>query len=151
MKRITTLRHEFVEFIPEPLEDGVIYISIQYATASHNCCCGCGKKVVTPISPTDWKINFDGKTISLYPSIGSWSLPCRSHYWIAENKIEWAEQWSDKRIQAGRAHDSCAKQDYYKIHGASTAPKAVEPAMSRPTPSDEPVGLFAKLKKWWSS
>jgi Family of unknown function (DUF6527) len=33
------------------------------------CCCGCGEKVVTPLRPTDWKLIFDGKTISLDPSL----------------------------------------------------------------------------------
>ena len=53
MKPGIVLRHEFVEFIPDELEHGIIYISIRFATASHLCCCGCGNKVVTPIRPTD--------------------------------------------------------------------------------------------------
>lgn len=151
MKRITALRHEFVEFIPEPLEDGVIYISIEYATASHNCCCGCGKKVVTPISPTDWKLTFDGKNITLYPSIGSWNLPCQSHYFISENKIKWAEQWSDERIKSGQKHDAQAKQEYYEAQETTTTTKVLEPAPIEPTQCAEPMGLLAKLKKWWLS
>ena len=59
---------------PDELEQGTIYVSIRFATASHLCCCGCGNKVVTPIRPTDWKLIFDGKTISLDPSIGNWSF-----------------------------------------------------------------------------
>ena len=38
--RQTALRPEFVEFIPEQLEDGVLYISQRYGTAMHRCCCG---------------------------------------------------------------------------------------------------------------
>jgi hypothetical protein len=56
----------------------------------------CGNEVVTPFSPTDWELTFDGKTISLYPSIGNWSLRCQSHYWITKNKVEWIPKW-DKR------------------------------------------------------
>ena len=59
--------HEFVEFIPEELKEGVLYISINYATASHLCCCGCGNRVVTPITPDDWKLIFDGVSVSLHP------------------------------------------------------------------------------------
>ena len=59
MKRELVLRHEFVEFIPDKLVDGVIYVSIPYATVAHKCCCGCGMEVVTPLSPTDWELIFD--------------------------------------------------------------------------------------------
>jgi hypothetical protein len=61
---------------------GVLYVSPGYATVTHLCCCGCGAEVVTPLSPTDWKLTFDGVAISLSPSVGNWSLPCRSHYFI---------------------------------------------------------------------
>jgi hypothetical protein len=151
MKRISVIRHEFVEFIPEPLEDGVIYISMEYATASHICCCGCGKKVVTPISPTDWKVTFDGKSVSLYPSVGSWNLACQSHYFITNNKIKWAEQWSDERIRAGKAYDAYAKQKYYENEKLAAATKVVEQKTSKSTRCDEPKGLLARIKGWWSS
>ena len=75
MKR-DRITFEFVEFIPKELEDGVVYVSVTYATAVHKCCSGCGNKVVTPISPTDWTLIFDRDTISLDPSIGNWSFPC---------------------------------------------------------------------------
>ena len=68
------------------IEEGKIYVSIAYATAVHKCACGCGKEVVTPLSPTDWKLIFDGKTVSLDPSIGNWGFPCRSHYWVRNNR-----------------------------------------------------------------
>jgi hypothetical protein len=43
----STVRHEFVEYVPRELEDDVLYISIRYRTAVHRCACGCGNKVVT--------------------------------------------------------------------------------------------------------
>ncbi len=107
------LKHEFVEFIPDELEEGTIYVSIRFATASHLCVCGCGNKVVTPIRPTDWKLIFDGKTISLEPSIGNWSLACQSHYWIRNNRVRWAAKWSQKRIDRGRSRDRRAKEAYF--------------------------------------
>ena len=114
MKPEIVLKHEFVEFIPDDLEQGTIYISIRFATASHLCICGCGNKVVTPIRPTDWTLIFDGKTISLDPSIGNWSFPCQSHYWIRNNRIRWAPKWSHKQIERGRAHDQLAKKGYFR-------------------------------------
>ena len=82
---------EFVEYIPTDLKPGVLYISMKYATAVHLCACGCGEKVVTPISRSDWKLLFDGETITLRPSIGNFEYKCRSHYFITENRIEWCK------------------------------------------------------------
>ena len=107
------IEHRFVEFVPRELEEGVLFISIEYATASHKCFCGCGERVVTPLSPTDWQLLFDGKTVSLYPSIGSWRLPCRSHYWIRRGRVEWARAWSQDEIDSGRRYDRYLKDLYY--------------------------------------
>ena len=65
MKPPKALTHEFVEFIPDVIEDWKIYVSIDYATAVHKCCCGCGKEVVTPLSPTDWKLIFAACTAAV--------------------------------------------------------------------------------------
>ena len=51
MKLTPALKHEFVEFIPEDLEQGTLYISIRFKTGTHLCCCGCGNIVVTPHQP----------------------------------------------------------------------------------------------------
>jgi len=74
------LIHRFVEVIPEQLETGIIYISLKYCIVVHLCPCGCKSEIFTPLGPTDWLLVFNGDTISLRPSVGSWSLPCRSHY-----------------------------------------------------------------------
>src|SRR4051812_46368408 len=83
------IRHEFVSLAPDVLEQGVLYVSIEYATVLHLCACGCGAQVVTPLAPGRWRLTFDGKTVSLNPSIGNWSLPCRAHYWIDRNHVVW--------------------------------------------------------------
>lgn len=113
MKRVAALKPEFVDVIPDTIDDGILYVSIKYATARHKCCCGCGNEVVTPLTPTDWSLTFDGETVSLNPSIGSWSLPCRSHYWIRRNRVQWAGRWSERKIRAARAADAAAKRRYY--------------------------------------
>ncbi|MBL7738453.1 MAG: hypothetical protein JNK14_04485 [Chitinophagaceae bacterium] len=109
-----TLQHRFVELIPDELEEGVIYVSLAYCTAIHKCVCGCGHEVVTPLSPTDWKLTFDGKTISLYPSIGNWSFPCRSHYWIKDNRIEYSLNWTEKEVKKRRKKNKKTKSRYFK-------------------------------------
>jgi hypothetical protein len=107
------LSHEFVEYIPTNLEELKVYISIPYATVVHRCCCGCGYEVVTPLSPADWSLTYDGVSVSLDPSIGNWSLPCRSHYWITESEVRWAPKWSNERIAANRESDALAMKAYY--------------------------------------
>ncbi len=99
-----TLKPEFVEYIPKDIDEGILYISIRFKTAVHKCACGCGIKTVTRFSPADWKFTFDGKTVSLSPSIGNWSFPCQSHYWIKENKIIWDNYWSDRKIKMNRRY-----------------------------------------------
>lgn len=110
---MTKLSHKFVEYIPDTLEAGVIYVSIPHSTAAHRCCCGCGREVVTPLAPTDWKVIFDGESVSLNPSIGNWSFACRSHYWIVRNRVVWAEDWSEGRGAAAEAQDKVLKGKFY--------------------------------------
>jgi hypothetical protein len=101
--QLPRVSHAFVELIPKFLDEGVVYISIEYGTAVHLCCCGCGNEVVTPLTPVDWRVTYDGETISLDPSIGNWSLDCRSHYWIRRGRVEWTPAWSDEMIAEGRS------------------------------------------------
>ena len=126
MTRQTVLTQEFVEYIPQDLLEGTIYVSIRFATAAHKCCCGCGSEVVTPLSPTDWQLTFDGETISLEPSIGNWSFACQSHYWIRRNQVKWAPRWSQRQIDAGRAHDQWAKKEPF-AEAAPTNLPAMQP------------------------
>jgi hypothetical protein len=113
MMRYTHLEHEFVEQLPEHLQAGVLYISMKYAIASHQCCCGCGEEVVTPFTPTDWKLIFDGETVSLHPSIGNWSFTCRSHYFIRNGQVIEAATWDEKQIDDNRQKDKVVKASYY--------------------------------------
>ena len=113
MSRVERIRVEFVEFIPGTPESGVLYVSRKYQTATHLCCCGCGNRVVTPLKPGGWRLITKRETVTLYPSIGSWSLPCKSHYWIRANRIEWAPQWSQSQIDAARRLDQRAREEYF--------------------------------------
>lgn len=112
--RVKHLLHEFVEYIPTELREGVLYVSIPYATAVHRCCCGCGSEVVTPFSPTDWTVSFDGEAVSLDPSIGNWSFACQSHYWVTRGQVVWAPRWTRKRIATNRAADAVEKRRYFE-------------------------------------
>lgn len=101
----TTISHEFVETIPDRLDDGIIYISLAYATAAHVCCCGCGHEVVTPLHPKQWSVTFNGETVSLSPSIGNWSFACRSHYWVRQGQIWPARDFGTAEVARLRADE----------------------------------------------
>lgn len=90
-------RFEFVTHVPDKMEADILYISIPFSTVLHLCPCGCGNEVVTKISPSRWKLMFDGETVSLSPSIGNWYFPCQSHYWIKENRIIFVRERHDEK------------------------------------------------------
>jgi hypothetical protein len=102
------------------MEPGFLYVSLAYCTAMHLCVCGCGNEVVTPISPVDWQLKFNGKTISLSPSIGNWNFECRSHYWIINNEVRYSGNWSDEKVASGRDHERKLKDHYYGENFAET-------------------------------
>ena len=109
----TVLRSQFVEFIPEQLEDGVLYISERYRTATHRCCCGCGTEVVTPLGPADWMLEVIDGAVTLHPSIGNWSLRCRSHYLIRQGRVVWALDMTRDQIEQGRIRDQLLRDAHF--------------------------------------
>lgn len=138
------LEPHFVEFVPDELDEATLYISMTYGTASHLCCCGCGTKVVTPITPTDWSMRFDGDTVSLFPSIGNWDQPCRSHYVIERNRVIPHGPCSEEDIKASLSRRSEAKARCYGTSKASAASGLPVEPPGKP----KPLGLLEWLKRW---
>lgn len=124
------MKHEFVEHMPDQLEADVLYVSIQYDLAMHRCFCGCGQEVVTPLSPAEWSLGYNGRSVSLHPSIGNWSFPCKSHYWIKDGKVVWASRFSDEKIAMVRKKD---RQDLGREYDEPKPDRATKPE-SDPTP-----------------
>lgn len=144
--RTTALRFEFVHLVPREPQPGTLYISVECATANHRCCCGCGLEVVTPIAPRGWSLTFDGETVSLDPSIGNWSFPCQSHYWIRRNRIEWAPRWSRHKIDAERAAEQLER------HQALQPVEGERPTVTDPPEADSVLGSWwARAGKWLRS
>ncbi|MEX1007426.1 MAG: DUF6527 family protein [Acidimicrobiia bacterium] len=133
-----TISHEFVEYIPDELEEGTVYVSIIYRTAVHACCCGCGREVITPLAPDQWELTYNGAAVSLSPSIGSWSFPCQSHYWITRGTVHWARRWSQQQIESARKRQG--------RHGE----RACEPSETVPNPGGSLVecrGIRARVRQ----
>jgi hypothetical protein len=117
----------FAETFPDTLEPAKLYVSIPHRVAAHSCACGCGEPVFTPISPVGWSIQFNGEAISLYPSIGNWSLPCRSHYWIRNNRVEWSCRFSEGDIKAVKERDLLSRERYFGQPDSPDKTKSEEP------------------------
>ncbi len=98
-------KHRFVDVIPQYalMDDNVLYISIPCNVAVHKCACGCGQEVVTTISPSRWQLTYDGKTVTMTPSIGNWYFPCRSHYFIRKDLVVWADGACDNQSKPKRS------------------------------------------------
>ncbi|MBP5087400.1 hypothetical protein HUS91_18075 [Pseudomonas chlororaphis] len=142
---IINLTPQFVEHFPEKLEPGELYLAMEFATAAHLCACGCGNKVITPFSPTDWQMSFDGETVSLSPSIGNWTFKCRSHYWVRSGRIEWAGNMSQESINAGRKRDAEAKARRHSGRPGEDVVRQPAPQIQEPT---EVPSFISRLKKW---
>lgn len=149
MMRHLSLEHHFVRNVPRELEPGILYISMDYATAVHSCCCGCGDRVVTPFTPTDWRMTFDGESISLHPSVGNWNQKCRSHYVIQRSRVLEAGPWSQSQIEAERLRDKKTKAAHY------CAANGTRPELSASIPSGQSAAphsrsIWTRLKAWLS-
>lgn len=106
------LEPKFVKYLPAVLDDGILYISLEYATASHLCVCGCGDRVVTPLGTADWILTFDG-TVTLSPSVGNGQLACRSHYLIRRNDVRWCRPMTRWAAQVVHTADTVQRTKTY--------------------------------------
>lgn len=81
---------KFVDEIPEEINEGYLYLCLQYNAVIHKCACGCGEIISTPLDKKyGWVIQYDGELVTLSPSVGNGSYKCCSHYFIQENRIVW--------------------------------------------------------------
>lgn len=120
--RVDRIEPRFVEFVPEILEDGALYISIPYGAIVHRCCCGCGEKISTPLSPAQWKFTYDGETVSLSPSVGSGMLPCNSHYFIIRNQVQWTVPLTRAQTAAALRRDRSVVSEHHEAKEAPEMP-----------------------------
>lgn len=87
-----------VEKTPKELEEGVVYLNVEYELATLKCACGCGHKVVL-LYPDGHSVIDDGGYATIYPSVGVWDAPCRSHFFVTQGQVEWCNSWSDEKIK----------------------------------------------------
>jgi uncharacterized protein DUF6527 len=102
---------------------------------AHCCCCGCGLEVSLPLAPFEWKLTFDGRSVSLWPSIGRADWPCKSHYWIRDGRVVWAEELSPKAVKAHMARADTARAAHFGEEPGAVA---------------DPVEPFDAARGFWS-
>lgn len=137
----------FVDFIPTHLEDGVLYISQEYKTAIHKCCCGCGQEVVTPLSAAQWQVSVTKDKVSLNPSIGNWNFECKSHYWIKQNRVSWSYAFTEREIQQVQARD---RRDLQELTRRTNLHKNNNPQQLNKTTSSLIEKTLLVIQKFWN-
>ena len=95
---------QIVHRVPEDLKPGCLYVCFECNVVVHLCACGCGSKVVLPIDPDFWSVKYNGESVSLFPSIGNFQFPCKSHYWIRENAVVWADRSIPQPVEQNTTH-----------------------------------------------
>lgn len=113
---------QHVHLMPQELKPGILYVSKEFGTAHHLCACGCGSKIRTPLGPTEWRLQETADGPTLWPSIGNWQKPCRSHYVIRRGRIEWSESWTPEQVLSGRAREVRRREQYYAEEDRSNFP-----------------------------
>lgn len=126
-------RLERVQHIPQMLEPGVLYVAETFGAAAHLCACGCREKVRTPLTPTEWRLEESPIGPTLQPSIGRFHRPCRSHYWITAGEVQWAPEWTQEQIVAGRRAEDRRRKEYFDrdIDRTPTKPTWLKIALRR--------------------
>lgn len=150
MSAVDALTPCFVEEVPDALEPGLFYVSLEHGSMMHLCACGCGHEIALPLTPLDWRFTYNGETVSVSPSVGNWSLPCRSHYVIDRGRVRWAEHWTDAQVEAGRRDDKTRKGlRFGKQPAAQDAPKSADPLISdRNADGDQRKSVLKGLRVW---
>jgi hypothetical protein len=124
------IKLEYVTYMPKELLPGILYVSEEFKTMAHLCACGCGSKIRTPLTPTEWELRVGAIGPSVKPSIGNWQLPCKSHYWISNGEIYWSTEWTDEQIEMGRKNEDLRRRIYYADR------------------NNTPVAKLRKFRKW---
>lgn len=96
LKRFHKIQHVSDIRYPDdpPMEHGVMYIVDDSPYVQFACPCGCGNDVMLPTNKHQagyhgWAFAENDGKVTLSPSVFSTGLPCKSHYFIRKNQIDW--------------------------------------------------------------
>lgn len=86
-------RYRLVERIPKALDEGVVYHTEEFELAGLLCACGCGHRM-TLLVPDSHKVSDERGYATVWPSIGVFDAPCKSHYFIVAGEVNWLRAFS---------------------------------------------------------
>ncbi|WP_281366236.1 DUF6527 family protein [Paraburkholderia fynbosensis] len=145
--RLHQITPELVELAPRDLQPGRLYISNKYRAAVHLCCCGCGEKVVTPLSAAEWQAEVSHGYATLHPSIGNGAMTCMSHYLIRNNRVVWCTPLSKMQAKTVFARD---QRDLHTLHrSADSVAYTRDVAPSTELPKIQKVNRWGRLRAIW--
>ena len=89
--------YRIVSELPKNPQNDIVYIEgnalvEDYWYALFKCPCGCGGTIMLNLiedCKPSWKIYFNKKRFSIYPSIWR-TKKCSSHFWLKNGKVVWA-------------------------------------------------------------
>lgn len=98
--KIDEIKPVLVMELPKSINDmkhGILYLKYNEDNtyeSFHLCPCGCGEPVYLQYGGKGWNITLsingrELKSVTISPSVGCFDFPCKSHYFIRENKIIW--------------------------------------------------------------
>lgn len=121
-----------VYYMPKELFSGILYVSEEFKVAAHLCPCGCGNKIITPITSVNWMYTEYNNAPTLSPSISNWQLPCKSHYWITKGNIVWSYKLSKEE-----ASESWMVEEKIRIASYENRQYSIKN-----------LSLFERIKEW---
>jgi hypothetical protein len=84
--------------------------------------------------------------VSLDPSVGNWSFPYCSHYFIRNGAMLWAGDMSEAAIKRGRVHADEQRKSYYEDRSGSVSVQPEPIEQNAP----EVEGIWVRLKRWFN-
>lgn len=85
------------ERLPPQVGPFELHYSRRFEMAALACACGCSHRVMLNLLDQHHLV-IEGGLPTVTPSILVSDAPCLSHFFIRRGRVEWAQQWSKKRV-----------------------------------------------------
>jgi hypothetical protein len=85
------------ERLPPQVGPFEFHYSRRFEMAALACACGCGHRVMLNLLDQHHLV-IEGGLPTVTPSILVSDAPCLSHFFIRRGQVEWAQQWSKKKV-----------------------------------------------------
>ena len=88
--------------------------------------------------------------ITLAPSVGNWSLPCKSHYLIRQGRVVWARDMTRDEIERGRLRDKRLRDAHFDQVNAQKEAEMERMATAARCSAGWLARLWRALRSWIS-